>query len=44
MMRSFIITKMVKSWRMSWAENVACLGTKGNTCRISAGITEGKKH
>jgi hypothetical protein len=34
---------MINSRRMRWAEHVARMGEKRNTCRISVGTPEGKR-
>jgi hypothetical protein len=49
-MRSFItfysspnIIRMIKSWRMRWAEHVARMGEKRNEYKILVGKPEGKR-
>jgi hypothetical protein len=40
---SLSIIRMIKSRRMRWARHVACMGEKGNACRILVGKSEGKR-
>jgi hypothetical protein len=37
------ITRVIKSRRIRWAENVACMGAKRNSYNILVGKPEGKK-
>jgi hypothetical protein len=37
------IIRLIKSWRMRWAEYVALMGEKRNTYRILVGKPEGKR-
>jgi hypothetical protein len=36
------IIRMIKSRQMRWAQHVACMGEKRNTCSVSVGKPEGK--
>jgi hypothetical protein len=37
------IIRMIKSRRMKWTENVACMGENRNACKILVGKPEGKR-
>jgi hypothetical protein len=38
-----MLFKVIKSWRMRWAGNVACLGEMRNAYKILVGESEGKR-
>jgi hypothetical protein len=38
------IIRMIKSWRLRWAELVACTGEMTNAYRVLVGKPEGKTH